>query len=606
MASTLSAMSAFVDRLALAAPPASPPPSAGTPRTGAQVLLDTLVELGVDTLFGYPGGAVLPLYDALHGEPRLRHVLVRHEQAAVHAAQGYARSTGRVGVVLVTSGPGMSNTTTGLLDALSDSVPVLCISGQVALSAIGTDAFQECDALGISRPVTKWNAQIRDAGLVRALVHQGFEAARSGRPGPVLIDFPKDLQQQTVPQRPLLAPRGRSPQPPRSPSHDLRMAQAAQWLAEARRPVFYGGGGLVNAGPAACEAFSDVVRLADAPCTLTLMGLGAFPASAPQWLGMLGMHGTLEANLAMHEADLIVAVGARFDDRVTGRLDQFAPQARVIHFDIDPTSIHKVRRADLPFVGDAAELLTRLRQALRAAPPAPERLADWWSRINGWRARRCLAFDDTPDAIAPQALMQALQRQLQGRDAIVSTDVGQHQMWAAQHLAFEAPRRWLTSGGAGTMGYGLPAAIGAQIAHPGRLVVCVSGDASVLMNLQELATARQHRTPVKLVLCNNSHMGMVRQWQQLIHGERYSHSYHECMPDFVAVARGFGWQAARVDERAALPAALAQCLASEGPYFLDVRVRSQENCFPMIPAGRGHQEVMLEADSCAAAVGRRG
>ncbi|MCF8203433.1 MAG: biosynthetic-type acetolactate synthase large subunit [Methylotenera sp.] len=588
-------MNAFVDRLALAAPPASPPPSAGTPRTGAQVLLDTLVELGVDTLFGYPGGAVLPLYDALHGEPRLRHILVRHEQAAVHAAQGYARSTGRVGVVLVTSGPGMSNTTTGLLDALSDSVPVLCISGQVALSAIGTDAFQECDALGISRPVTKWNVQIRDAGLVRALVRQGFEVACGGRPGPVLIDFPKDLQQQAVPQHPLPPPRGRPVPSPRAPSHDLRMAQAAQWLAEAKRPVFYGGGGLINAGPAACEAFSDVVRLAGAPCTLTLMGLGAFPASAPQWLGMLGMHGTLEANLAMHEADLIVAVGARFDDRVTGRLDQFAPQARVIHFDIDPRSIHKVRRADLPFVGDATELLTRLRQALQAARPAPERLADWWSRIDGWRARRCLAFVDTPEAIAPQALMQQLQQQLQGRDAIVSTDVGQHQMWAAQHLAFEAPRRWLTSGGAGTMGYGLPAAIGAQIAHPGRLVVCVSGDASVLMNLQELATARQHRTPVKLVLCNNSHMGMVRQWQQLIHGERYSHSYHECMPDFVTVARGFGWQAARVDERAALPAALAQCLASEEPYFLDVRVRSQENCFPMIPAGRGHHEVMLEA-----------
>jgi acetolactate synthase-1/2/3 large subunit len=560
-------------------------------RTGAQVLLDTLAALGVDTVFGYPGGAVLPLYDALHGETRIRHILVRHEQAAVHAAQGYARSTGRVGVVLVTSGPGMSNTTTGLLDALSDSVPVLCISGQVALTAIGTDAFQECDALGISRPVTKWNAQIRDAGLVQALVRQAFDVAAGGRPGPVLLDFPKDLQQQAAPQRPLPSPR--APRPARSPVLPARVAQAAQWIAEARRPVFYGGGGLINAGPAACQAFADVVHLAGAPCTLTLMGLGAFPASAPQWLGMLGMHGTLEANLAMHEADLIVCIGARFDDRVTGRLDQFAPQARVIHVDIDPASIHKVRRADLPFVGTATEVLLPLREALRALAPAPARLAGWWARIDAWRARRCLAFDDTPEVIAPQALMRQLNAQLQGRDAIVATDVGQHQMWAAQHLAFEAPRRWLTSGGAGTMGYGLPAAIGAQIAHPGRLVVCVSGDASVLMNLQELATARQHRTPVKLVLCNNSHMGMVRQWQQLIHGERYSHSYHDSMPDFVAVARGFGWAAARVSHRAELDAALATCLAAPGPFFLDVAVRADENCFPMIPAGRGHHEVML-------------
>ena len=564
---------------------------APTARTGAQVLLDTLADCGVDTVFGYPGGAVLPIYDALHAETRIRHILVRHEQAAVHAAQGYARSTGRVGVVLVTSGPGMSNTTTGLLDALSDSVPVLCISGQVALGAIGTDAFQECDALGISRPVTKWNAQIRDAGLVRALVRQGLAVAAGGRPGPVLIDFPKDLQQQAAPQRALPAPRAlRSA---RSAINPARVAQAAQWVAEARRPVFYGGGGLVNAGPEACAAFADVVRLSGAPCTLTLMGLGAFPASEAQWLGMLGMHGTLEANLAMHEADLIVCIGARFDDRVTGRLDQFAPNARVIHADIDPASIHKVRRADLPFVGDAGELLAALRLALQAAAPAPGRLAGWWRQIEAWRARRCLDFDDTPGVIAPQALMRELQRQLQGRDAIVSTDVGQHQMWAAQHLAFDAPGRWLTSGGAGTMGYGLPAAIGAQVAHPGRTVVCVSGDASVLMNLQELATACQHRTPVKLVLCNNSHMGMVRQWQQLIHGERYSHSYNACMPDFVAVARGFGWQAARVDERDALPAALAAFLASQEPFFLDVRVRAEENCFPMIPAGRGHHEVLL-------------
>ena len=553
---------------------------------GAQVLLDTLADLGVDTVFGYPGGAVLPIYDALHGETRIRHILVRHEQAAVHAAQGYARSTGKVGVVLVTSGPGMSNTTTGLLDAMSDSIPILCISGQVALAGIGTDAFQECDALGISRSVTKWNAQIRDAGQVRALVQQAHEVAGSGRPGPVLLDFPKDLQQTKARQVPLKNGR---PSKPRLHAHDAtRMAQAAQMIANAERPVFYGGGGLINAGPQACARFAEIVRRCNAPCTLTLMGLGAFPASSPQWLGMLGMHGTLEANLAMHHADLIVCVGARFDDRVTGRLDSFAPHAKVIHFDIDASSINKVVRADLPFVGEAGELLDALLPRL-----VPGGYQEWWERIKGWRHQHSLHFDDTPDTIAPQALMAQLQKQLEGRDAIVSTDVGQHQMWAAQHLRFEAPMRWLTSGGAGTMGYGLPAAIGAQLAHPEKTVVCVSGDASILMNIQELATARQHHTPVKVILCNNGHMGMVRQWQELIHGERYSHSYNESMPDFVAVARGFGWQAARVDGRGGLDAALAECLGSDEPYFLDVRVHAVENCFPMIPAGCGHHEVML-------------
>ena len=557
---------------------------------GAEIIMECLRKEGVDVIFGYPGGANLPMYDALKKYPDIKHVLVRHEQAAVHAAEGYARSTGKLGVVFVTSGPGIANTTSGLLDALSDSVPILCISGQVATSSIGTSAFQECDALGISRTVNKWNVQVRDAGQIAQTVQAAIRIATRGRPGPVLVDVPKDLQAAQVSNPPAPAPYAGLPARRVS---SAALDAAVDLIRHSRRPVFYGGGGLVNSGDSACRKFAALVERKRGPCTLTLMGLGAFPASSELWLGMLGMHGTLEANLAMHESDLVVCVGARFDDRVTGKLSHFCPHARIVHIDIDPRSIDKVVKADVGLAGDCDTVLAELLEKLGAAPLDHALTADWWTKIGTWRAERCLAFSNASSTIIPQQLMKSLASQLCGKDAIVSTDVGQHQMWAAQYLQFDKPRRWLTSGGAGTMGYGLPAAIGAQVAHPDNTVVCVTGDASVLMNIQELATAVQHKCPVKVILSNNGCMGMVRQWQELHHEARYSHSYSEAMPDFVAVARAFGWNARRVQHAGELDEALAECLASSTPYFLDVVVEQAENCFPMIPSGHGHHEILL-------------
>ncbi|AFK61045.1 acetolactate synthase large subunit [Advenella kashmirensis WT001] len=567
---------------------------------GARLMLETLIANGVDTIFGYPGGAVLPLYDALYSEPRIHHVLVRHEQAAMHAAEGYARSTGRPGVVLVTSGPGMANTTSGLLDALCDSIPVLCISGQVATGAIGTDAFQECDAVGISRPVTKWNAQIKRVEDVAAMTAKAYNMTAAGRPGPVLIDFPKDIQMAQAPQEPegeVIEPAVNTAGQMTSSVMQAAIKRAASLIANAKRPVFYGGGGLINSGPDACEVFSNLVSYTGAPCTLTLMGLGAFPANDKQFVGMLGMHGTLEANLAMHHADLIVCIGARFDDRITGRLSDFCPHAVKIHLDIDPASIDKVVRADVALVGDCYPVLKSLFNEVKSLEREPGLIDDWWTRIEKWRSTNCLGFTPSDDVILPQHLLATVNDLIEGRDVIVSTDVGQHQMWAAQYLKFREPNRWLTSGGAGTMGYGVPAAIGAQVGNPDSLVVCISGDASVLMNIQELSTAIQHETPVKVILCNNRHMGMVRQWQELIHEGRYSHSYNASIPDFVALATAFGWGAATVSDPLQLEDAIRDCFDYDGPYFLNVEVQPQENCFPMMPAGYGHQQVMLSEDT---------
>ncbi|WP_071059212.1 biosynthetic-type acetolactate synthase large subunit [Pelistega sp. MC2] len=565
--------------------------------SGAQALLNTLIEQGVDTIFGYPGGAVLPLYDALYSEKRIRHILVRHEQAAIHAAEGYARSTGKPGVVLVTSGPGMANTTSGLLDAMCDSIPVLCISGQVATSAIGTDAFQECDAVGISRPVTKWNAQIKRSEDVVGLTSKAYQLTTQGRPGPVLLDFPKDIQMAIVPAEgskavPLDKPLQVSPS-----IQQAAIKRAASLIVNAKRPVFYGGGGLINSGKKACEVFSNLVSYSGAPCTLTLMGLGAFPSSDKQFLGMLGMHGTLEANLAMHHADLIVCIGARFDDRITGRLSDFCPHAVKVHLDIDPASIDKVVRADVALVGDCYEVLCDLFNEVKSLEQDTGRLTEWWQRIAKWQAKECLSFNPSTEVILPQHLLTEVNQWVQATEAIVSTDVGQHQMWAAQYLQFNRPNRWLTSGGAGTMGYGMPAAIGAKIGNPNATVVCITGDASILMNIQEMATAMQHKANIKVILCNNQHMGMVRQWQELIHSERYSHSYNECMPDFVTLAKAFGWEGTQVSNPSHLAEALEACFKATGPYFLDVRVQAQENCFPMMPAGYGHQQVMLSEDN---------
>ncbi|MCV9960961.1 acetolactate synthase 3 large subunit [Pararhizobium sp. BT-229] len=573
--------------------------------TGAEIVLQALRDNGVEHIFGYPGGAVLPIYDEIFQQEDIQHILVRHEQGAGHMAEGYARSTGKVGVLLVTSGPGATNAVTPLQDALMDSVPLVCLTGQVPTSLIGSDAFQECDTVGITRPCTKHNWLVKDVNELAGIIHEAFRIAQSGRPGPVVVDIPKDVQFATGTYTPPSAAKVQHSYQPKVQGDMRRIEQAIELMKGARRPVIYSGGGVVNSGPEASQLLRELVELTNFPITSTLMGLGAYPASGKNWLGMLGMHGTYEANMAMHDCDVMVCIGARFDDRITGRLNAFSPNSKKIHIDIDPSSINKNVRVDVPILGDVGNVLedmVRLWRASAAKDTDKSRLEDWWAGIVRWRGRNSLAYKMSDDVIMPQYAIQRLYELTKHRDTYITTEVGQHQMWAAQFYGFEHPNRWMTSGGLGTMGYGFPAAIGVQVAHPDSLVIDIAGDASIQMCIQEMSCAVQHNLPVKIFILNNQYMGMVRQWQQLLHGNRLSNSYTEAMPDFVKLAEAYGGVGIRCDKPADLDAAIQQMIDSPAPVIFDCRVANLANCFPMIPSGKAHNEMLLPDEATDEAV----
>ena len=576
---------------------------------GAELLLAVLEEQGVEVIFGYPGGAVLPIYDALFKNNKIQHILVRHEQAAVHAAEGYARSTGKVGVVLVTSGPGATNAVTGLTDALMDSVPVVCLTGQVPSHLIGTDAFQEADTSGITRPCTKHNYLVKDGAKLQGAVEEAFHVAKTGRPGPVVIDLPKDILMLDAPYSPTGSKEMKKPRyRPKTTPDQAAIKAAVKLLMKAKKPIIYGGGGIINAGPAASEKLRELVAMTGWPTTLTLMGLGALPDTDPRFLGMLGMHGTYEANLAMHDADVMLNIGARFDDRVTGKLSHFAPNSRKIHCDIDPSSINKNVAVEVGIVGDAGEILDALLTEMKAQSFAPntDQRAKWWKQIEGWRSRKCLAYTQTGPIIKPQHAIRRLYEITHGQDVYVTTEVGQHQMWAAQYFGFDKPNRWMTSGGLGTMGYGLPSAMGVQVAHPEATVIDIAGEASFMMNMQELSTLAQYRLPVKMFIINNEWMGMVRQWQELIHGGRYSESYSASLPDFVKLADTFGMTGLVAKTADDLDDVIHKMLKTDGPVIADIRVEKEENCFPMIPSGAAHNEMILGPEDSEGAISEEG
>ncbi|CAN7375597.1 acetolactate synthase 3 large subunit [Devosia sp. LjRoot3] len=566
--------------------------------TGAEMVIQALADQGVEHIFGYPGGAALPIYDAMFQQDVVQHILVRHEQGATHMAEGYARSTGKPGVVLVTSGPGATNAVTGLTDALLDSIPLICITAQVPTTLIGSDAFQECDTVGITRSCTKHNYLVKSVHDLPRVLHEAFLIATTGRPGPVVIDIPKDVQfavgEYYRPEVESLRHQSYRPQV----DGDLKAIEAAvDLMLKAERPVFYTGGGVINSGPEASENLRELAELTGFPVTSTLMGLGAFPASNPQWLGMLGMHGTYEANLAMHDCDVMINIGARFDDRITGRIDAFSPNSRKIHVDIDPSSINKVVQVHVPIVGDCNRVLEEMIRIWRSKTnqPRTEAIAPWWSQIDKWRAVGSLNFKNSDTVIKPQWAIQRLYEATknQSKEVYITTEVGQHQMWAAQHFHFDKPNHWMTSGGLGTMGYGLPAAVGVQVAHPDALVIDIAGEASVQMTMQEMSTAVQYRLPIKIFILNNERMGMVRQWQDLLHGSRYAHSYSESLPDFVKLAEAYGGRGIRCENPAELDAAIAEMLDYDGPVLFDVIVEKDENCLPMIPSGKPHNEIIL-------------
>ena len=563
--------------------------------TGAEIVVQALADLGVEVIFGYPGGAVLPIYDALFAQGRIRHILVRHEQAAVHAAEGYARSSGKVGVVLVTSGPGATNAVTGITDALMDSIPLVVLTGQVPTHLIGTDAFQECDTVGITRHCSKHNYLVQDTARLGGVIHEAFYIARSGRPGPVVIDIPKDVQiLKARYEKPGVI--GHKTYKPQVKGNLSSIEAAVEMIAAAERPIFYTGGGIINSGPVATQLLRELARVTGAPVTSTLMGLGMMPNEHPQFLGMLGMHGSYEANMAMNRCDLMVCLGARFDDRVTGRLDAFSPNSKKIHVDIDRSSLNKTVRVDLGILGDVGGVMEDMLKVWKARGKKAGDLEQWWSDIAGWRARDSFGFEQKGETLLPQHAIKRLYEMTKAQKPIISTEVGQHQMWAAQHFGFDAPNKWLTSGGLGTMGYGLPAAIGAQVANPGALCIDIAGEASIQMNIQELGTASQYNLPVKIFIINNQYMGMVRQWQELNHGSRYSHSYSESLPDFVKLGEAYGWKGIVIDSASGLDEGIAAMLAHDGPVIVDCRVSKLANCFPMIPSGASHVDMILHAD----------